>query len=48
MKLKKANQIGANNQRKFALNPSQTWIRIPTCTSLIILGITFNLDIGSR
>ena len=39
---------GARNQRKFALNPSLIRIRIPACTSVSILGITFGSDIQSR
>ena len=53
MKPKKANPInsspiGARNQRKFASNPSPIRIRIPDCTSVSILGITFGLDVQSR
>ena len=40
--------IGARNQRKFAPNPSPIRIRIPSCTSVSIFGITFGSDIQSR
>ena len=40
--------IGARNQRKFASNPSPIRIRILTCTSVSIFGITFNSYIQSR
>ena len=50
IKLKRPTQlnlspIGAGNQRKFVPNPSPIRIRIPTCTSVSIFGITFGLDL---
>ena len=39
---------GVRNQRKFASNPSPIRIRILTCTSVSIFGITFNSYIQSR
>ena len=36
------------NQRKFARNPSPIRIRISACTSVSIIGITFDSDIQSR
>ena len=40
--------IGARNQKKFAPNPSPIRIRIPACTSVSILSITFCSDMQSR
>ena len=39
---------GARNQRKFAPNPSPIRIRISTCTSISIFGITFSSYIQLR
>ena len=39
---------GVRNQRKFAPNPSPIRIRIPVCTLVSIIGITFSSDIQSR
>ena len=41
-------RIGVRNQRKFAPNSSPIQTRIPTCTPVSILGITFNSDVQSR
>ena len=40
--------IGVKNQRKFAPNPSPIQIRIPTCTSISIFGITFGSEVQLR
>ena len=53
MKLKKANPIkfspiGVRNYRKFAPNSNPIRIRISTCTSISIFGITCGSDVQLR